>query len=272
MQRNWDTKPRGRLDAPLPGRRNLEFCAAAPTGSARPAAPALSLPSRGDQGAAPWLSLGSGVAPVACRPQTARRRAGSLQPMAIKSRYSTFGDFRTADYIKSYWLHVDVMLRDIFVRQRTERNRVISHQQPLPLEYCVLGGVGAVANTLRVGQEGEGFDRFIVEIAGYIDDEENHLTFDFRPSAKMVWNKTNDHSPRLDIYIPNNLSRRLIELYGTKRIDRVKLHTQIAVIAEQIGNLDGFPEGFPLLGDADHLYFRRAQCGLLSVITSLGKN
>jgi len=164
------------------------------------------------------------------------------------------------------------MLRDIFLRQRTERNRLIRHQQPLPLEYCVLEGVGGVANRLSVGQEGEGFDRFIVDIAGYIDDQENCLTFDLRPSAKLVWHKTNDRLPRLDIYIPNKLSRRLIELYVTKRIDRVQLHTQIAVVGEEIGNLDGFPESFPLLGDAEHLYFRRARCGLLSVITSLRKN
>ena len=153
--------------------------------------------------------------------------------MAIRSLYSAFGDFSMADYIKLYWLHIDVMLRDIFVRQRTERNRLISHQQPLPPEYCVLEGVGAVANRLGVGQEGEGVDRFIVEIAGYIDDGENLLTFDFRPSAKLVWRKTSDRSPRLDIYIPNKLSRRLIELFATKRIDRVKLHTQIAVIGRR---------------------------------------
>src|SRR5271166_5949348 len=126
--------------------------------------------------------------------------------MTIKSRYSAFGNFRTADYIKLYWLDVDVMLRDIFVRPRTEWNRLIRHQQPLPLEYCVLEGVGAVANRLGFGQEREGVDRFIVEIAGYIDDEENRLTPELRPSAQLVWNKTNDRSPRLDIYIPNKLS------------------------------------------------------------------
>jgi hypothetical protein len=253
-------------------RRNLEFRVAA---QGAPRGPRAEPPiARGSgRGASAFLGLRRRARCLsATTGEAGGQPCGRSQPVTMKSRYSTFGDFRTAAYIKLYSLHVDVMLRDIFVRQRTERNRVISHQQPLPLEYCVLEGVGAVANTLRVGQEGEGFDRFIVEIGGYIDDEENHLTFDFRPPAKMVWNKTNDHSPRLDIYIPNNLSRRLIELYGTKRIDRVKLHTQIAVIAEQIGNLDGFPEGFPLLGDADHLYFRRAQCGLLSVITSLGKN
>jgi len=128
----------------------------------------------------------------------------------MKSRYSAFGDFRAADCVKLYWLHVDVMLRDIFVRQRTEWNRLVGHQQPLPLEYCVLEGVGAVASSLRVGQEGEGVDRFTVEIAGYIDDEENLLTFDFRPSAKMVWNKTND-SPRLDIYIPKSQLQNYLE-------------------------------------------------------------
>ena len=41
---------------------------------------------------------------------------------------------------------------------------------------------------------------------------------------------------------------------------------QIAVIGEEIGNLDGFPEGFLLLGDAGHLYFRCAQRGVVSVV------
>jgi hypothetical protein len=191
--------------------------------------------------------------------------------MAIKSRYSASGDFRTADYIKLYWLHVDVMLRDTFVRQRLEQDRLIGLQRPLPVAYYVLEGVGAVVKRLRAGQEEDGFGRFVVEIAGYIDDEDL-LTFESRPSAKMVWNKTNDHSPSLNIYIKNNLLRRLIELYVTKRIDRVKLYTKIAVIREEIGSLDGFPEGFPLLGDADLLYFRHRQCGLFSVITSLGTN
>ena len=179
--------------------------------------------------------------------------------MAIRSLYSAFGDFSMADYIKLYWLHIDVMLRDIFVRQRTERNRLISHQQPLPPEYCVLEGVGAVANRLGVGQEGEGVDRFIVEIAGYIDDGENLLTFDFRPSAKLVWRKTSDRSPRLDIYIPNKLSQRLTELFATKRIDRVKLHTQIAVIAEEMGN--GFPQGFPRLATPTTCIFAARSAG-----------
>ncbi len=274
MHRNWVAKSGGRIDEPPPAEK-LGIPRDGADGKGAPRGPGLSLPSRGDEGAAPWLSLGSGVAPVAFRPQTARRAGnpcGRCQPMAIKSRYSAFGDIRIADYIKVWWLQVDVVLRDIFVRQRTERNRLVGHQQPLPLEYCVLEGVGAVTNRFRVGQEGESFDRFTFEIAGYIDDEEDLLTFDFRPSTKMIWNNTNDRSPRLDIYIPNNLLQRLVELYVTKRIDGVQLHTQITVIGEEIGNLDSFPEGFPLLGDADRLYFRRAQCGLLSVITSLRKN
>jgi hypothetical protein len=191
--------------------------------------------------------------------------------MAIKSRSSAFGDFRAPDYIELYWLHVDVTLRDIFVRQRTNRDRLITPQRPLPLEYYVLEGVGDVVNRLRVGQDEEGFDRFVVEIAGYIGDKDL-LTFESRPPAKMVWNKTNDHSPRLDIYIPKHLSRRLIELYVTKRIDRVQFYTKIAVNREEIDNLDGFPERLLLLSDADRLYFHHAQCGLFSVITSLGKN
>jgi hypothetical protein len=137
-----------------------------------------------------------------------------------KYLYGQFGDFRTADYIELSWLGVDVFLRDIFVRQRTEQNRLSGHRQGFPLEYCVLEGVGAVSN--RLGQEKEGVEYFIVEISGYVDDEDNRLTFQFRPSAKMVWNKTNEHSQKMDIHIPNSLSRHLIELFVTKRIDKVE--------------------------------------------------
>jgi hypothetical protein len=259
------------MDEPLPAAK-LGIPRSGADGKGAPRGPALSLPSR----RAPWPSSGSGVAPVAFRPQTARQAGNPCypcQPMATKSRYGAFCDFRAADYIKLYRLDIDVMLRDIFVRQRTERNRLVGHQQPLPLEYCVLEGVGAVANGLRIGQDAEGFDRSIVEISGYIHDEENLLTFELRPSAKLVWNQTNDLFPRLVVYIPNKLSQRLIELYVTKRIDRVKLNTQIAVFGEEIGNLDGLPEGFPPLGDADHPAFSpRARCGLLSVVASLRKN
>jgi hypothetical protein len=192
--------------------------------------------------------------------------------MAIESRYSVYGGFRTARYSKLYWLNIDVTLRDIFFQQGAERNRIIRHQQPLSLEYCVLEGLGAVANVLTVGLEGMDFDRFLVDITGYVDDEANHSIYELRPTGKMIWSKTNERSPRLDIYIPNNLSRHLIELYVTKRIDRVQLSIQIAVIGDQAGNLNGLPDGFPLVSEADHLFFRRVQCELLSVYTSIGKN
>jgi hypothetical protein len=226
--------------------------------------------ARGDLGATSWLSLslGSGVAPIAFRPQTPRGAGnprGRNQPMATDFQHGQFGDFRTADYIELSWLGIDVLLRDIFVGQRKEQNRLIGHWQPSPLEHCVLEGVGSVAN--RLDQEGEGVDHFIVEIAGYVDDEDNRLTFQFRPSVKMVWNKTNDRSPRLDIYIPNNLSRNLVELFVTKRIDKVELLIQTATIGKIIGSLDLFTEDFALLADTN-----RSHCGLLSVTTSLQKN
>ncbi len=109
MHRNWVAKSGGRLDVPLPSEK-LGIPRGGGDGKGAPRGPGLSLPSGGDEGAAPWLSLGSGVAPVAFRPQTARRAGnpcGRCQPMTIKSRYSAFGDFRMADYIKLWWLAVD---------------------------------------------------------------------------------------------------------------------------------------------------------------------
>jgi hypothetical protein len=187
------------------------------------------------------------------------------------SRYNAYGRFRAVRYSKLYWLDIDVALRNILYRRRTEPARVISCHQFLSLEYCVLEGVGAVANVLNVGQEPGDIDQFVVHIAGYTADEEDISDPELRPSARMVWNNMNEHSLRSDIYISSNLMRHLVELYVTKRIDRVQLSIQIAVIGDHIGKLDVLPEGFPLLGEAGRLHFRRKHCDLLSVYTSLAK-
>ena len=191
--------------------------------------------------------------------------------MAIKSRYGFFSDLRTSRYSRLYWLDIDVMLQDIFFRQLAAQNNVIRLQQSSCPEYSVLEGVGAVANALTVGKDGVDFDQFIVNIATYYHDQGLSAGHDFGSAAKMIWNKSDDCSPRLDIYIPKNISRHLTELYVTKRIDTVKLSVQMGVTGNQAED-NGQPEGFPLLNEAEQLYFRRVQCELLSVYTSIGKS
>lgn len=192
--------------------------------------------------------------------------------MPQKSEYRPYRDFRSVRYSKLYWLNIDVTLRDIFFRQVRKSIAIVRREQSVGLEYCVLQGMGSVANSLTVGRDGVDFDRFIVDISGFLAEEDFDPIYQLRPTAKMIWNDLNARSPRLDIYIPNTLLRRLIELYVTKRIDKVQLATQIAVVGDQSGNISGIPEAFPLLGEAEHLFFRRVQCQLLSVYTSIGKN
>jgi hypothetical protein len=180
-----------------------------------------------------------------------------------------FSEFRDARYPKLYWLNIDVALRDIFFRERTGASRIIQQEHSLSLEYCVLEGLGAVPNALTVGREGMDFDRFVVDISGYSEVEEVPSILEPRAPARMIWNNTNDRSPRLDIYIPNNLTRHLIELYVTKRIDKVLLSMQIAVAGNHSANLNASSDVFPLLNEAENLLFRRVQCDLLSVYTSL---
>jgi hypothetical protein len=192
--------------------------------------------------------------------------------MAIESRFRAYGDFRSVRYSRLYWLDIDVVLRSISYRRRIEPNNIVPHSPPLKLEYCVLEGLGAVANALTVGPKGIDFDRFMVSIAGQVEVEQSSFGLELRSSARMIWNDTDGRSPRLDIYIPSSLSRHLVELYVTKRINQIQLSIQIAVSGDDVDNLQGLPEGFPLLGEADHLYFRRSHCELLSVYTSLGKN
>ena len=191
--------------------------------------------------------------------------------MRIESDHSVFATFRSARYSSLYWLNIDVDLQDIFFRQGMGRKRIIERERPLSLEYCVLAGVGAVANALTVGSEGIDFDRFKVHISGYFEEEKLTSVYELRPPARMVWSKTEDRSPRLDIYIPNNLLRHLTELYVSKRIDRLQMAMLIAVSENKSENVDALQEGFPLLGESEHLSFRRVQCELLSVYTVLGK-
>jgi hypothetical protein len=206
-----------------------------------------------------------------CNLYGATIRKCSIQTMAIESRYRFFGDLRTSRYSRLYWLDIDVMLQDLFFRQLAEQDKIIRLRQSSMPEYCVLEGVGAVANALTVGRDGVDFDRFLVYISGYDGDENNSLSYDLRYSSKMIWINTNDRSPRLDIFIPKNISRHLTELYVTKRIDNVKLSVQMAVTGNHVED-DSQPEGFPLLSEAERLYFRRVQCELLSVYTSIGKS
>ena len=135
------------------------------------------------------------------------------------------------------------------------------------MQYWVLRGVGAVANALTVGEKGADFDHFVVNVASLTQDEGNYL--EGRPSARMIWSEADPHSPCLEIYISNNMLRHLVELYVTKRIDKVAMFIQIAVTAEPFANTGASPEILPRLDQTGHLYFRHTQCELLSVFTSL---
>ena len=192
--------------------------------------------------------------------------------MTIESGHSAFGAYKTGSYSKLYWLNIDIELRNVFFRLRSGRKRTINPAHLSNLEYCVLDGVGAVANALTVVNEGIDFDRFGVHISGYFESEDLNSDSEMRPPARMVWNKTDDRSPQLDVFIPNYLFRHLTELYVSKQIDRLQMAMLIAVSGNKSEDLDGIEEGFPLLGNSEHLFFRRVQCELLSVYTSLGRH
>jgi hypothetical protein len=168
---------------------------------------------------------------------------------------------------KMYWLNIELKINSIFFRQWAIGNNILAHPRLLTSEYCVLHGVGAVANALTVGEKGIDFDHFVVDVASFTHIDENHLKA--RASAKMMWSEADPRLPRLEIYISNNILRHLVELYVTKRIDKIVMFMQIAVIAEPFADTGASPEILPLLDQTGHLYFRHTQCELLSVFTSL---
>jgi hypothetical protein len=187
--------------------------------------------------------------------------------MLVDARSNLYGRRRTDPSSKLYWLNIELKIADIFFRQQVIQSNILVHPRPLILQYCVLHGIGAVANALTVGAKGTDFDHFVVDVASFTQNEENYL--EARQSTRMFWSEADPRSPRLEIYISNNMLRHLVELYVTKRIDKVAMFMQIAVIAEPFANIGTSSEILPLLDQTGHLYFRHTQCELLSVFASL---
>jgi hypothetical protein len=63
--------------------------------------------------------------------------------------------------------------------------------------------------------------------------------------------------------------RHLVELYVSKRIDKVIMSMKIAITRQPMGGASSGSDLLPLLDRDGRLYFRRTQCELLSVRASL---
>ncbi len=151
-------------------------------------------------------------------------------------------------------------------------NHVVD-RPPLSSQYCVIHGVATAANAVAVVEERTTFDRFEADVTAFVEAGagDNVPNSEVHRSAKMVWGEAGSHTPRLVIYIEKNILRLLVELYVTKRIDIVIMSMKIAVIEWPVAETDPVNETLPLLFKDGHLYFRRAQCELLSVRASIAR-
>src|SRR5260370_18807891 len=165
--------------------------------------------------------------------------------MTIKPRYNLFGegDDRSS---KLYWLNVGLNINDIIRLQRTIPNSLVIRPRPSSLQYCVLRGIGTAENVVTVGEKGTDFDHFAVDVAPFVQTEENSPTPELHRSAKMIWSEVDPSSARLEIYIRNNMLRHLVELYVTKRVYTVKMFIKIAVTESSIADTNTLAEIFPL--------------------------
>jgi hypothetical protein len=170
---------------------------------------------------------------------------------------------------KLYWLDIDVTFNDIMRQQRMIPGESIVRLPPSPLQYSVLHGVGTVANALSVGDRAKTFDRFAVDVAAFLQTDENLAPYELHRSARMIWNEVDVRSPRLQIYVQTKMLRHLVELYVTKRIDTVVMSMKIAIVRQIMADAGPESELLPVLGKDGRLYFRRTQCELLSVQASL---
>ena len=135
-----------------------------------------------------------------------------------------------------------------------------------PLQYSVLHGVGTVANALSVGDWAKTFDRFAVDVAALVQNDEDFAASDHNRSARMIWNEVDVRAPRLQIYyVQTKMLRHLVELYVTKRINNIIMSMKIAIVRQMIADASLDSELLPVLDKDGRLYFRRTQCELLSV-------
>jgi hypothetical protein len=184
---------------------------------------------------------------------------------ALQNSLGKSGD----DSAKTYWLDVYVKFHEI-----TRQERIVPNARafgPSSAKRCVLLGAGTVGNGLAVVEKGENFDRFAVNVTTFNDRRDTDPISEGHRSAKMVWSEFDPRSPQLEVYIPNNMLRHLVELYVTKRIDIVMMSMKIAVIEWPVAEVDQINEVLPLLYKDGHLYFRRAECELLSVRASISR-
>src|SRR5277367_2233043 len=133
---------------------------------------------------------------------------------------------------KLYWLDIDVTFNDILRQQRMIPGDSIVRLPPSSSQYSVLHGVGTVANALSVGDKAKTFDRFAVDVAAFVQTDENVSPSDLHRSARMIWNEVDVRSPRLQIYVQTKMLRHLVELYVTKRIDTVIVSMKIEIVRQ----------------------------------------
>jgi hypothetical protein len=170
---------------------------------------------------------------------------------------------------KLYWLDIDVIFNDIFRQQRMTPSNSVVRLPPASSQYSVLHGVGTVANALSVGDRAKTFVRFGVDLEAFMQTDESLAPSERPRSAKMIWNELDVRSPRLQIYVQTKMLRHLVELYVTKRVNTVTISMKIAIVRQITSDTGSDAELLPLLDKDGRLYFRRTQCELLSVQTSL---
>lgn len=171
--------------------------------------------------------------------------------------------------LKLYWLDINVTFNDLLRQQRMTPHNPIVRVSRSSQRHSVLHGVGTAANALSVGDRANTFDHFAVDVAAFVQTEED-IALHHR-SAKMIWNEVDIRSPRLQVYVQPRILRQLVELYLTKRIDTVVISMKIAIEREIILDSDPSSDLLPVLDNDGRLYFRRTECELLAVQASLAR-
>jgi hypothetical protein len=149
---------------------------------------------------------------------------------------------------KLYWLDIDVAFNDLIRLQRMTPFSPIVRAPPRSPQHPVLHGVGTATNALSVGDAANVFDHFAVDVAAFVQAEEDFALPQHHRSAKMIWNEVDIRSPRLQIHVQPKMLRHLVELYVTRRIDTVIISMNIAIERKTLVDLNPYYRFLTVMG------------------------
>jgi len=161
-------------------------------------------------------------------------------------------------------IDIDVEMTDIvFQRQGNGFDGFGAPRAPSVVDYAI---EGVVRSGPPATGDDEAPDSYLVYVSGYEDNDRMDRGEDVnqRSVCYIATDQRPDHAWRSNIYVSRFILRGLVELYVSKRIDRVRISILLQVLRDPSGAID-----VPVLSYPSDRHRQHSRAHLMSVQTSL---